>query len=356
MIRRAGNWRIFADASSPLRLVLLTFVLLALWFSSGIRGFSAEEARLYRKVLSAQDHLWRELEKRGIVLDTASDPDKSGFIGVEWSSITTTLGSLESKRNAGDPLWAVQNLRWFEELGLETGDRIVVLSSSSFPGMLFSVLAAAEARGLAVDLAVSLGASTWGANRPEAPWPVLGQILREGGFMTTKPRFYTLGGGGENGGGMPDEGVALLEKAVRGDGGPEGMELFRSPSLSAVIDRKLSLLEGTSGQKAKLVVNIGGSEANMGRGEAAVALPPGLLFPDEKTTATAGDGVIGLALQRGIRVLHLLNLQLLADRTGIAFDARRPAFARGASGVIGGIALFLFALTLATHRRWTWQE
>lgn len=342
--------RIFSR-SLPYRLIALTLVLLLLWALQGTRGLSPEEASLYRRVRTGQDTLWAELLRRGVEYEPESDVDKTGFIGVEWSSMTTSLGSLESKRNSCDPLWAVQALRWFDQLGLKTGDRIVVLSSSSFPGMLFALLAAAEARGLDVDLAVSLGASTWGANRPDAPWPVLAEILRSGGFLATKPLFYTLGGGNaENGGGMFPDGIAALEEAAKKDNVP----LFSAPELSKVIAHKMALVDAPGRPHAKLVVNIGGSLANLGIDEAVLTLPPGLLFPADHLKA--GDGVVAQALQQGYPVLHLLNLHLLADRVGIAYDTRRPTFATNRSLGVAASGLLLFVAVLATHKRWTWEE
>lgn len=339
------------DRSSSLRLIVLAFVLLAFWLFQGSRPLSQEETGLYRRVRAAQDHLWAELGRRGVEFEAESDIDRTGFIGVEWSSITTTLGSLESKRSSCDPLWAVQTLRWFDRLGLVSGDRVAVLSSSSFPGMLFSVLAAAETRGLDIDLTVSLGSSTWGANRPAAPWPVMAEILRAGGFLKTRPHFYTPGGGsGENGGGMLEDGLAALELAVQKD----SAELFRPSSLSVAIERKMRLIDAPGRPKAKLVVSVGGSQANMGEDEAAITLPPGLLFPEDRLNG--GDGVIGLALRRGYPVLHLLNLHLLADRAGIAYDTRRPKFATGRSTGLAAAGVLLFVLAMATHRRWTWEE
>ena len=127
-----------------MRLMLLTAALCALWAAQRA-PLNAEESRLYHKVESAQAFLWDALEQGGISLDVKADPYRSGFIGVEWSVTTTTLGSLEAKRCATDPLWAVRALRWFDAQGLREGDRIAVLASSSFPGLLYSVLAAAEA-------------------------------------------------------------------------------------------------------------------------------------------------------------------------------------------------------------------
>ncbi len=339
------------NRSLPCRLIALTFVLLLLWAFQGTRSLSPEETALCRRVRAAQDYLWAELRKRGVEYEPESDIGKTGFIGVEWSSITTSLGSLESKRSSCDPLWGAQALRWFDRLGLKTGDRIVVLSSSSFPGMLFAILAAAETRGLDVDLAVSLGASTWGANRLDAPWPVLAKILRSGGFLATKPLFYTLGGGNaENGGGMFPDGIAALEDAARKD----DVTLYSAPELSEVIARKMALIDASDRPRAKLVVNIGGSLANLGTDESVITLPPGLLFPEDRPKA--GDGVIARALQQGYPVLHLLNLHLLADRVGIAYDARRPTFATNRSLGVAAAGLFLFVTVLATHKRWTWEE
>lgn len=334
-----------------MRLMLLTAALCALWAAQRA-PLNAEESRLYHKVESAQAFLWDALEQGGISLDVKADPYRSGFIGVEWSVTTTTLGSLEAKRCATDPLWAVRALRWFDAQGLREGDRIAVLASSSFPGLLYSVLAAAEARGLRVDLAVSLGSSTWGANRPEAPWPVLAGILRRGGFLglDAKPAFYTLGGEEENGFGMPEEARALLAEAARLD----DVELFRNATLDEAVDRKMRLIGGDGSEPpAKLVVSVGGSEGNIGTDPAAMSLMSGVLAPGEGPHA--GNGVIGMALRAGRPVLYLLNLRVLAEAEGIGWEERRPEFAARGSAMASVLGVALFSLVMATHRRWTWE-
>ena len=349
-------------ASPAARLILLTVALCVLWTAQR-SPLAPEEARLYRKVAAAQAFLWDALMRDGLSMDVKADPDRSGFVGVEWSMTTTTLGSLEAKRCATDPLWAVRALRWFDAQGLREGDRIAVLASSSFPGLLYAVLAAAEERGLRVGLAVSLGSSTWGANRPEAPWPVLSGVLRRGGFLAARPAFYTLGGENENGGGMPEEARALLVRAARAD----GTELFANTTLAEAVERKMRLILGHNADAprapgslgpaqgpAKLIVNVGGAEGNLGTDPAALSLAPGLLAPGEGLHA--GDGAIGLALRAGCPVLHLLNLRVLADREGIAWGGRRPGFAARGSVAASVLGLALFAAVLATHRRWTWES
>ena len=342
------NLKPLFDRSGPGRLVLLGLILLGLFLLNGRGTMSLEEARLYGRIREAQDLLWTAMQKNGLT-DPVHDTDKTGFIGLEWSETSTTLGKLESKRNASDPLWGAQCLRWFDQLGLQRGDRIVVLSSSSFPGLLYSVLAAAESRGLRVDLVVSLGASAWGANRPQAPWPVMARILSDGGFLQTLPLFYTLGGHNETGTDMLAEGVDALTEAARLD----GVELFRPARLADITARKLALLDRPGQPRAGLVVNIGGSEANLGTDEGVVSLHNGLLTGAD--AAAAGNGVIALALQRDFPVLHLLNLNSMADKVGITFSSRQHHF-RGFSPVFALLGLVFFLFVLVTHKRWTWED
>ena len=329
------------------RLLFLTALLTALLFML-TPPLTREEERLYHKLEAAQSFLWEELDRRGLERDEAADPYHSGFIGLEWSLTTTTLGSLEAKRCSTDPLWAVQMLRWFDKLGLKKGDRIAVLASSSFPGLVCSVLAAAEERGLDIALGISLGASTWGANRPELPWPSLAAILRRGGFLRTQPVLYTLGGNNENGGGLTEEARDLLTTAAVRD----GLAPLQNKTLEEAIDAKMRLV-----QNARLIISVGGSEANLGEDPGVLQLPPGLLMPrfGGRNLTSHGTGLIGLALERGYPVIHLLNLRSLADACGIAWDTRRPGFSnRGPLAAALGLGLFI--LFMATHRRWSWEE
>ncbi|MEE4217039.1 MAG: poly-gamma-glutamate system protein, partial [Xanthomonadales bacterium] len=298
--------------SARLKLLLLAAAMAGLWYLAAPARLTAEESLLWEKVRAAQLHLADWGEKRGLAAPAGSDPWACGLIGVEWSGTTTTLGELASKRTACNPAWAVQFSRWFREQGLQEGDPIAIYSSSSFPGLLLNALAAAEAMRLDPLLIVSLGASTWGANRPDAPWPVLAAELRRGGFISKRADYYTMGGDEELGNGMPPEGQVLLRKAA----GDAGVELLAASSLEEMVALKSQLLQQA---QAKLLISIGGSHANMGSDPGVLQLQPGL------NTATkadqAGAGVIGFALGRGIPVLHLLNIKALAGKAGIPYDS-----------------------------------
>jgi len=332
--------------NSLLRLALLAAVLALLWGSQAATGLSQGEKNLWRTVRSAQEHLygWRFPSGGG----NADDPWKTGLIGVEWSPTTTTLGELSAKRTACDPLWAVRIARWLDEAGLEPGDRVAILASSSFPGLVLSSIAAAESRGLETLLAVSLGASTWGANSPGHPWPAIERELRQAGFVRAKAAFYTLGGDGEEGGGLSAEGKALLEAAARSSGVP-----LRVPhGLQEAVTLKQEALQAFG---PKFLISIGGSHANLGDDEAILDLPPGLVFP--APGLRGGNGVLGQWLDSGRPALHLLAIEKLALKEKIPVDSPpRPWFASSSRtwAAVAGLALFFGVL--CTHRRWAWRD
>jgi len=326
------------------RLLLLAVGMAGLWYLAAPSVLTSGERLLWEKVRAAQLHLsqWRELN--GTAVPVESDPWNCGLIGIEWSGITTTLGDLGAKRTACNPAWAVQFSRWFNELGLKPDDHIAIYASGSFPGLLLNAIAAAEAQELNPLLVVSLGASTWGANHPDSPWPVLAAELRRSGFIRKRADYYTLGGAAELGHGLPPEGEALLRKAVK----DAGVELLTADNLEEMIARKTELLER---YQPRLLINIGGSQANLGDADEVLRLNPGLVPAVE--IGLAGNGVIGAAMRNDIPVIHMLNMRSLSNLAGIPYDApprkMAPVQVSPWWSVIG---LVLFFIVLSRHRRW----
>ena len=325
-------------------MLLLALIMGLLWYFSGSSSLTEEETLLWRKVRSAQDALYAERTESGFEPPAEIDPWKTGFPGVEWSGITTTLGPLEAKRTAADPLWSVHALRTFRRLGLKAGDRVAVFSSSSFPGLVFSLLSAAESLDLSVLWVHSLGSSTWGANVAEFPWPEIALTLREKGFLSLKADRYTLGGGGEMGRGMSPEGRDLLRKAAV----HEGVPLLEGNSLSEIIEEKTALLKDFS---PRLVITVGGSAATFGGGEEE--FPSGGYYLPEEKDKYSGEGVFQNALEEGIPVLHFLNLRALAREAGIPYDGRPvPRFSSGGGPLLSGLGLLIFLTVLYFFPRW----
>ena len=336
--------------------VLLPACVLAfLWFFQGVSFLSEEEASLWRKVRAAQTSLaaWRDASPIPSLYPdhdfSKTDPWRTGFIGVEWSSVTTTLGPIEAKRTAADPLWSVYALREFRQFRLREGDTIAMISSSSFPGLVYSLLAAAEHLGLRVFWIHSLGASTWGANVPEMLWPKIGELLRKGGFLSRKPDWYTLGGGNESGADMSPEGKKMLLAAALQDGVP----MLEADALEEMIELKTKQILSVN---PRLVLAVGGSHSTFGKGE---IVPPGggWYTPEESERVETGDGVFRAVLLAGVPVLHFLNLRPLARSAGIPFDAPpRARFGGGAGDAACAAGLLFYCVFLFRFRRWRRDE
>lgn len=319
----------------------LALIMLALWLWCG-GGLSAEERRTVKSVREAQGFLYNLRTQWGSQFERSDDPWRTGFIGLEWSALSTTLGALSAKRTACDPRWCVVVRRWMQSLKLAPGDRVAVYTSSSFPGMAFNVLRALESLKIEPFLIVSLGASTWGANDPISPWPVIEKNLREAGYLRTKADFYTLGGGGERGEGMPDEAITCLSRAAEENGVP----LVKKDSLEEMIRWKFDLLKERG---VKALISIGGSEANMGPGNEILLLSPGLHLKGK-----GGSAVIGRALDAGYPVVHLLNIKALCAKTGVPFDAPPGEVFYGTRTKIALVTgLLVFAVVMALYRRWS---
>lgn len=330
--------------TAQLKLVLLALVMAVLWYLSAPAVLTSQERLLWDKVRSGQLHLTQWRAQHGTATASEDDPWNCGLIGLEWSGITTTLGDLESKRTSCNPAWAIQFSRWFHELGLEAGDPIAIYSSGSFPGLLLNAIAAAESMELDPLLIVSLGASTWGANHPDAPWPVLAGELRRAGFVRKRADFYTLGGGAELGHGLPPEGQALLHDAAN----EAGVSVLSASSLEEMVSLKAGLMQA---HQSRLLVSIGGSQANLGDAIEVLQLGPGLVTRAD--AGAAGNGVIGAAIHKGIPVIHMLNIKSLSNMTGIAYDSRpREVAPARVSKWWSAIGVVVFFTVLLIHRRW----
>lgn len=332
-----------------LRLVLLVFFMILLWLASGIRVRPGQDGA-WNTVRHGQQALWRTQLEAGVPLSSEDDKLRTGFIGVEWSQLTTTLGSIEAKRTSANPLWTAQFFDWFDELELRAGDRVVIYSSSSFPAMLFSAIVAAESRQLEILLSVSLGSSAWGANRTEFFCPMMLRTLLEGGYLSTRPAFYTLGGSAESGRDFSPEVLELLEEISRAEGTP----LVVPETLEKAIEYKAQkLIE----YRPKLFISIGGSNANLGNSADAAEIPNGLLLPGGAKTRPIGAGVIAAALSAGVPTLNILNIKKLAIESGIPWDADLFVKARyKLNPWLALIGLSAYFAVLFTHKRWIWQD
>jgi len=330
----------------PRKLLLLgiffTVLLGALSFFS---SSSPEAERAIFTVAEAQKALYAWRQEHGIASPSGEDPLQSGLIGVEWSPLTTTLGDLEAKQAATDPRWAGIFMKWYEKMGLQKGSRIALICSGSFPGLILSALAAAEQMKLEILLLPSLGSSTWGANREDLSLLEILGFFRSRGFLHAPPRACSLGGNGDIGGGLSEEAKDLLRSSAE----KYDVPMLSTDSLEEMIFLKAGMIRDFQAQG---LVSIGGSATSLGEDPEILRLPPGLLLPSQKLPS--GTGLLGLALEEGLPVLHLLHMRELCRQHHLPYppiekDLRLPS---KMPGILAFFGILLFFGVLLGHKRW----
>jgi len=182
-----------------------------------------------------------------------------------------------------------------------------------FPGLAIATLAALQSLDCRVVLISSLGASTYGANQPDATWLDMENTLCREGDLSYRSELVTPGAEADRGEGLLEEGMPIMRAAADRN----GYELFLPTSLSESISVKVALLQRN---KIDLLVNIGGSEASIGACPHAVTIPNG--FHDKYRPCTCADrGIIAHLAGQGIPFIHLLYVRDLAVRYGVSLEA-----------------------------------
>jgi len=311
------------DPGKNQRTILILCVLSFLFFilaryiplkkGETVKGEMLKAAEIMQEALKAIN-ICRE--KKGIVLDKRNDINQTGLIGVEFSSITTSLGSLEAKRTTTNPNFAALIIFLLKQAGIERGDTIAVGASSSFPALIVAALSASKAMGLKPLMICSLGASNWGANLPDFHWLDMQNCLQKCGIFNTPLIAVSLGGEKDTGMDMTPEGRSFLLKEVE----KSGIFFLHEPDLMDNVQERIHIYEKEGGKKKiKAFINIGGSWSNMGTSPEILKLKPGLNIirsvpPSEKR------GVIHEMTLREIPVIHLLYINGLVRHYQLPWD------------------------------------
>jgi len=325
------------QSEMPLRrgggdLVALAALLgvLAIWyfglglFDEGGRTVRREEElRAASAMKSAIAALRAEAEARGAAPEPSTDPNLTGLIGLSWSSTTTTLGSLPAKRTAAQPDAAALMARFLWEAGVRPGSLVAVESSGSFPGFAIAALVASKSLGAKTVSVMSIGASTWGANRPGFTLPDMVYSLSKRGLLRVDRMAISPGGADDIGSDMDAQALGAALARVKA----EGATLIDERDLGRDVAVKKAFLESRG--KPAVLVSIGGNWAAAGPGEALLGRT-GLLRASDFPGGVHGTGLIQAFLAEGIPVIRILDVQDLCVRTGLAFDPQ-PWPAEGSS-------------------------
>ena len=117
---------------------------LTLWRDACHPALSDRQVAAARRMASAFPVLVAELEARGVEVDSALDPNRTGLIGEEFTCLTTTVGVLSAKRTSTNPEFAALLVRWLHDLNLEPRARVLVTLSGSFPALGIAAIIACE--------------------------------------------------------------------------------------------------------------------------------------------------------------------------------------------------------------------
>jgi len=315
----------------------------------------------YQKLVNAATKMYGTFALNNCLLDSLkipvnsqTDPLKSGYIGIEFSPITTTIGNLPAKQTATNPDFAVLFINWFEELSLTKGDKVIIQASGSFPSLTMAAIIACEEYGLQPIILSSAGASSFGANLPNFTLWDIENNLYKAGYIEYRTAYATAGGQNDNGSSFWEGGMQnVIEAAKRNN-----IKINIPDNLEQAIQAKTEYIH--SKQPIALFINVGGNQTALGSGPCSFDIPTGLITEKFYYAETGTRGLIHLMNELGTPVIHILQIQNLAVQYGIAPEISSD-WQPGKSGVyyrvqhkswFMGLSIFLLSIALFI----TWKK
>jgi poly-gamma-glutamate system protein len=239
------------------------------------------------------------------------------LIGSEWSPLVTTLGDIEAKRAGVSPAWPRALVREFHRAGLRRGALVAASFSGSFPGLNLAVMCAAHAMGLDLVAVSSVTASSWGATEPGFTWPEIETRLVAAGAVRRASAAVSAGGDGDRALDLDDDGRRLAGEIAGACARDLGARLIAPRDFEASIRARLDVFDAArAGRAIAAFVNVGGTEAALGRSAAILRVRNGWLGA-APFDASPGRGLVARMVEQGVPVLHILNVRDLAVRWGV---------------------------------------
>jgi len=293
--------------------LLCLAVLLTREFKEKSLPFDATAQKAIQQVGLCHDEIYRMRQELGIVLDERLDPARSGLIGEDFTDLTTTLGDLNAKQKSLSPYFAGLIVQWLEQAGVRPGDCVAVNFTGSFPALNIAAHCAFDALEVRPVIFGSVGASSYGANIPGFTWPDMERRLHEKGLIRHASRWLSLGGILDSEGGLDGTGIFEAEAAIRRHGA-EYIREGRSSDVVTDVSRRMDLYLAHC--QASAYISIGGSVTTLGWVAESALLDTGLLkrIP---VCSSENRGLIFRFFERGVPVIHLLNIDRLASEYGI---------------------------------------
>ena len=310
-----------------INIFFLLIVLLAALFSILlVENFKTKQKTNYynqqikaaRIMKTSIETIKKHRKELGIPINKDNDPNQTGVIGKEYTSLTTTLGNLESKRTALNPDFAAVMVKYYQEIGLEEGDYIGVGASGSFPGLILATLSASKVLNLNPIIIYSIGASTYGANIPDFTFIEMLDALNKENVFPYEIKAVSLGGNLDKAKGLltEDSKEVFKEVAQKSDA-----TYIYHEDLRDSIEQRMDIYSKASKQsEIASFVNIGGAVANFGQTNSSLSFPNGLVLNPPPIPDDKNRGLIFEYAARNKPIIHLLNIRELASQNDITVD------------------------------------
>ena len=291
-------------------------------------------------------------------IDPTVDPANSGMIGLQLSPVTSNTGHLPSKQTSVNPNFAALIVSYLKEAGVKEGDLIAIGTSGSFPGLNNAVLAAVKTLHLEPITISSASASQYGANLPGFVWLDMEKMLYERGIISKRSVAASIGGMKDVAGGLSTLGKQLLEEAIARN----GVERIYPTDLHDSVERRMAIFEReAAGRPIAAYINVGGGAASVGTHVGKKLYKPGLnrVVP---RGAGAVDSVMNRFAYKGVPIIHLTDMRVLAKQAGFPFAPEQmPQVGEGMifmrmtyNRILAGAIGFLLILMLFAVIRTDW--
>ncbi len=256
-------------------------------YLEAIEGAKAAEAQLSNKVFKTHD-----------------------LTGLDYSSITTTLGNLKAKRTSNNPNFSAVIVDMLSGLDLKKGDTVALNLSGSFPVLNFAAIVAVEEMGLKPVIISSIGSSTYGANRPDLTYQDMESALYGGGYIFNKSLLVSPGGDGDMGLNMDGGTLEMIRSRLA----ESGYIYYLEANLQKNIENRMEIYQG-----AKLLINVGGNIVSQSDSDLGYFWDYGLIQPETKLNYQ-NRGLIGRFLSAGKPVIQMLNILDIAKLYNMPID------------------------------------
>lgn len=249
-----------------------------------------------------------------------NDINNTGLIGDVYTTITTTVGNLEAKRTSTNPNFAAVILDMLKDAGIKKGDEVGVIFSSSFPALNIDVLSVIEVFDLKACIMGSIGSSMYGANNPSFTFYDMAEYLHSIGIFQNRINLVSLGGASDIGSDFTDD--IEKENIIKRINDSKTDFLYEPDYQKNIAYRRKYFYEHVPNMK--ILINVGGNLAAMGRDDYAFLNHNGLVKAKYYGLSTKKNinkkGLMDWYLEEGISVIHMLNIKGLSIEYGLPYD------------------------------------